>query len=180
MDKYGLNAFLRYVPTAKAAFDLSAGTQDSEVQNAYGENGATPLNTMTSNTRYADLKGRVYGVSAQFLYLTGKQYPSVGFTGSTFDFSTLDASAEYEIRLQKLSLKPGFSYRRALYNDTRYCDVTRDEGIFSGRYEVVTHAASLRSEYSLWDEKLRLVGGLRLDKFNYPNKWFASYQLAVP
>ncbi|MBD0256037.1 MAG: TonB-dependent receptor plug domain-containing protein, partial [Cytophagales bacterium] len=179
MDKYGLNAFLRYAPSAKAAFDLSAGTQDSEVQNAYGENGKTPLNTMTSNTRYADLKGRVYGVSTQFSYLTGRQDPSVGFTGSTFDFSTLDASAEYEIRLQKLSLKPGFSYRRARYDDTRYWDVTRDQGIFSGRYEVVTHAASLRSEYSLWEEKLRLVGGLRLDKFNYPNQWFASYQLAA-
>ncbi len=179
MHKYGLNAFLTYAPAAKATFDLSAGTQDSEVQNAYGENGATPLNTMTSNTRYADLKGRVHGVSTQFSYLTGKQDPSLGFKGSTFDFSTLDASAEYEIRVRKLSLKPGLGYRRAGYDDTRYWDVTKDEGIFSGRYEVITHAASLRSEYSLWAEKLRLVGGLRLDKFNYPNKWFASYQLAA-
>jgi iron complex outermembrane receptor protein len=140
------------------------------VQNAYGENGETPLNTMTSNTRYADLKGRVYGVSTQFSYLTGKQDPSVGFTGSTFDFSTLDASAEYEIRLQKLSLKPGLQLppRPLQRHPLLGCD--RDEGIFSGRYEVVTHAASLRSEYSLWDEKLRLVGGLRLDKFNYPQQ----------
>jgi iron complex outermembrane receptor protein len=60
-----------------------------------------------------------------------------------------------------------------------YWDVTKDEGIFSGRYEVITHTASLRSEYRLWEEKLRLVGGLRLDKFNYPNRWFASYQLAA-
>jgi hypothetical protein len=101
------------------------------------------------------------------------------FKGSTLDFSTLDASAEYEIRVQKLSLKPGLGYRRAVYDDTRYWDVTKDEGIFSGRYEVITHAASLRSEYSLWAEKLRLVGGLWLDKFNYPNRWFASYQLAA-
>ncbi len=179
MDKYGLNAFLHYAPATKAVFDLAAGTQASEVQNAYGENGATPLNTMTSRTRYADLKGRVYGVSTQLSYLGGQQDPSVGFKGSTFDFNTLDVSAEYEVRLQRLSLKPGLSYRRAVYDDTRYWDVTRDEGIFSGRYEVVTHAASLRSEYSLWDEKLRLVGGLRLDKFNYPDKWFASYQLAA-
>jgi iron complex outermembrane receptor protein len=37
----------------------------------------------------------------------------------------------------------------------------------------------VRLEYSLLNKKLRLTGGIRMDKFTHPSKWFFSYQAAA-
>ncbi|QHT65694.1 TonB-dependent receptor [Rhodocytophaga rosea] len=180
MDKYGANLFLRFNPTNKIHLSLSSGLQNSEVQNSYNAYFVSTLTTAKSKSGYADLKANIYGLSAQISYLNGKQDPHVGSVGSMYDFSTLDAILEYEIKLtNNLSVKPGANFRKAIYDDTRYWDATKNEGNLSARTQLDTYAGSLRVDYKAFNEKLRLVGGARIDKFTYPDKGFVSYQLAA-
>jgi iron complex outermembrane receptor protein len=179
MDKYGANAFVNYQPYEKVNFNLSTGIQNSEVQKAYGENLVTPISTAVSNSSYADLKVGLYDFSAQLSANMGSQDPSVGFVGSKYDFETLDGFFEYAIKIKSITLKPGYNYRKAVYDDSKYWDGATKEGIISGQKNIETHAFSLRSEYKMFKDKLRLFGGARLDKFNNPGKAYISYQLST-
>lgn len=178
MEKYGINAFVNYKENERVRFDVATGMQGSEAQKTSAENTITPLSVMQSNSKYIDVKGSTYGLTSQISYLDGQQDPIIGQRGSKYAFNALDAAFEYEIRLKHLSIKPGYSYRKALYDDTRFWSAENSEGVLSGKYHITTHAVSVRSEYNLFQDKVRLVGGLRMDKFNYPDKWYLSYQLA--
>ncbi|MDJ1497033.1 TonB-dependent receptor [Cytophagaceae bacterium DM2B3-1] len=178
MQKYGANAFVNYKENNNIRFDLAAGLQGSEVQKVSAENTVTPMSVMRSNSTYADLKGVIYGLTSQVSYISGEQDPIIGQRGSKYAFSALDAAFEYEVKLKHLSIKPGYSYRKALYDDTKFWSAENSEGVLSGRYYITTHAASVRTEYNLFQDKVRLAGALRMDKFNYPDKWYLSYQLA--
>lgn len=179
MLKTGANAFVRYAPTEKIGLNLSTGVQNSDVQKIYGENLITPISTTTSNTKYVDVKANLYDFNMQFSYLDGTQDPTVGFTGSKYDFSTVDGYIEYALKLGKITLKPGYNFRKAVYDDTKYWDASKREGIISGSEEIVTNAGSLRTEFKLLKDKLRFFGGVRIDKFNYPEKAYFSYQAAT-
>ena len=76
-------------------------------------------------------------------------------------------------------IRPGISYRVADYNDSKYVNAATKEGLWSGDATSVTQAISLRIEYKMMDDKLRLIASGRLDKFNYPAKIYFPYQLAA-
>src|SRR6185369_14562804 len=96
-----------------------------------------------------------------------------------YDFNTTDASIEYNYTKGNLSLKPGLSYRSAVYDDNKYSNITSRGGIFNARGVIITKMASLRGEYKLLNNKLRLVAGLAVNKFNYPDKTYTSYEFAT-
>jgi iron complex outermembrane receptor protein len=178
MDKYAANVFLHFDPTQKVQVSLVGGFQNSQAQNAYNAFSVSSLATQTSRTGYADLKAIAYGFSSEISYLQGKQDPTKGFVGSTYDFNTLDALVEYEIKpIAHLSIKPGVNFRRAVYDDTPYWDASIKEGLFSAKTKMETYAGSVRVDYKAFEEKLRLIGGARLDRFTYPDKGFLSFQL---
>jgi iron complex outermembrane receptor protein len=178
MDKYGANLFLNLTPNQKVQLSLATGVQDSRVQNAYAAVSSSSLAIQTSRTGYADVKANAYGFSSQFSYLQGKQDPQIGFTGSTYDFSTADALVEYELKpVKNLSVKPGVNYRHAVYDDTPYWNAAKKEGLLSARTHLETYAGSVRVDYKAWADKVRLIGGARLDRFTYPKKSFLSFQL---
>jgi iron complex outermembrane receptor protein len=179
MNKHGINAFIGYQPTEKVKLDFTTGLQNSQVQSSYAENLTTPLSTVASNTHYVDVKVGAYGLSGQASYVDGTQNPVVGGTGAKYDFNTLDANIEYGFVIKKLTVKPALTYRKAVYDDSNYWNTETKEGVISGREEVITYAASVRADYSLFNEKLRIIGSLRADKFNYPQDYYVSYQLVA-
>ena len=178
MEKYAGNIFAHYNPTAKIKLDLSAGIQHSFVQKVQAENGATSLTSAASDSRYADLRAGLGALSAQLSYLEGTQAPDHQ-PGNKYDFSTIDATVEYNFTKGNFSLKPGLSYRRALYDDTKYSDPVTKNGIFNARGEIITKSASLRGEYTLLNKKLRLVAGLTSNTFNYPDETYLSKEFAA-
>ncbi|MEP7106858.1 MAG: TonB-dependent receptor plug domain-containing protein [Ferruginibacter sp.] len=177
MKKYAGNAFLSYDPAGKIKFTLSTGIQHSMVQKVSTENGSTPLSTVASDSRYADLRANIKNIAAQVSFMKGTQTPI--YPGNKYDFSTIDAAIEYNYTKGDFSLKPGFSYRSAVYDDTKYSDEISNEGIFNARGQIITSTASLRGEYKLLENKLRLVAGLAANKFNFPDTTYISYQLAA-
>lgn len=177
MKKYAGNAFLSYDAAEKIKFTLSTGIQHSIAQKVSTENGATPLSTVHSDSRYADLRANIKNLSTQFSYINGTQTPI--YPGNKYDFNTVDAAIEYSYIKGDLSLKPGVSYRRAVYDDTKYSDTINNPGIFNARGEIITKTASLRGEYKLLNNQLRLVAGFAANKFNFPDKRYISYNLAA-
>ena len=183
MEKYGLNAFIQYAPIQKTEFTISAGLQDSEVQKVYFENSTTPLTTSASDSRYIDVNARTGNLTSQFSYMGGTYVTQVGGLGQLYDFNNLDVVTEYNIEIKKLSIKPGINVRRATTDDSKYVEELIKTGSyngsgFNGQTELLTKAIFLRSEYSLLNNTLRLVAGLRVDRFNHPDEPYVSYQFA--
>jgi iron complex outermembrane recepter protein len=181
MRKYAVNGFINYDPTEKIQFSAAFGTQHSEVQKAFGtDTYSAYLTTAKSDTRYANIKGNINDCIVQLSYRNGIQSPVVGATIWKWKFNTFDAVIEYKItKIKNLTLTPGLIYRRAVYDDSKYVNTTIKEGFWSGQAESLTKAASLRADYKLFKQRLRVVAGGRADIFNYPDKTYYSYQLAA-
>jgi iron complex outermembrane receptor protein len=179
MDKYGINGFVSYKPRESTRLQLAVGTQDSRVQRAYSENQVTPMSNTLSNSQYLDLKGEISRLSAQVSFVNGTQNGTLGHGGRQYNLSTTDVTLEYNFVFGNLSLKPGLNYRQAWYDDRDYVDASKKEGIISGGYGLTTQAAFFRADYQLPGDKLRLTGGLRVDKFTHPGGYHASYQGGV-
>jgi iron complex outermembrane receptor protein len=177
LNKYGVNVFANYAVNDKVGFGLSAGGQGSSGQVAFIDNLATPLSYRVSNTKYADLKAKVYGLNAQVSYQGGTQDVSKGYNGYKYNFSTLDALAEYDINIKRFSFKPGINYRTANYNDSKYADVSNLEGFLNGSKTLNNLAGSLRAEYD--DKKMfKFIAAVRYDTYNYPSAGYTSFQFA--
>lgn len=181
MRKYGVNGFINYKPARKIQVSAWFGSQYGEVQKAFATDSYSAyLSTARSGTRYAAVKTDISDWLIQFSYVNGKHTPLAGATIWKWNFNTLDALVEYKIsKIKNLTITPGLMYRRAVYDDSKYVNTEIKEGLWSGKAGSITKAASLRAEYKLFDQKLRLVGGGRIDKFNYPEKTYFSYQLAA-
>ncbi|MBC7874329.1 MAG: TonB-dependent receptor plug domain-containing protein [Ferruginibacter sp.] len=177
MKKYAGNAFISFNPADEIKITLSAGAQHSMVQKVSTENGVTPLSQVASDSRYTDIRASIKGLSAQFAYIEGTQNPI--YPNNKYDFNTIDANIEYNYTKGGLSIKPGLSYRSAVYDDTKYSDTLNQTGVFNARGEIITMTASLRGEYKMLRDKLRLVAGVAANKFNFPDKVYTSYQLAA-
>jgi len=178
VEKYAGNFFANYNPSEKVSFNLSSGLQHSLVQKVYAENGYGPLTTSISNSRYVDLRATAGRFSGQVSFIDGTQVADHQ-PGNKYDFNTFDASIEYNYSKGNFSLKPGLSYRSAVYDDTKYSDMINKLGIFNAKGKITTQSASLRSEYKLLNKKLRLVAGVATNTFNYPDKTYLSYEFAT-
>jgi iron complex outermembrane recepter protein len=178
MEKYAGNVFANYRLSERDKFSFAAGAQHSLSQRVSVENGFTPISFVQSDTRYADLRGNIKDFSVQLSHNSGTQ--TVEFTpGNKYDFSTFNGNIEYNFVKGGLSIKPGVSYQSAVYDDRKYADTLLKNGLFNDRGQITTATASLRSEYRLFNNALRLVGGLAISKFNYPDTAYLSYQLAA-
>ncbi|MEO5995984.1 MAG: TonB-dependent receptor [Chitinophagaceae bacterium] len=178
MQKYAGNIFLNFVPSEKTRFNLKTGAQHSVVQTVSTENGVTPFTTVLSDSKYVDLRAAIKGITAQVSYNQGTQKTNSGAQNKYY-FCTFDANAEYNYIRDNFSLKPGLSYRSAIYDDTKYSGISLKNGYFNSRGIITTLSASLRGEYNSFKDKLRLVAGFSANKFNYPDSTYISYQLAA-
>lgn len=179
LQKYGVNTFANYNASEKVRLSLWSGLQDSESQNVTFDTGPTNLGTSTTESKYVDLHASTYGLTTQIWYTTAKQDPSVGMTGTTYDYSVADASVEYEVNVKGISIKPGVTWRSATYDDSKYWDIANGEGVLRGKRTMETLGGGVRFDTRILSNKLRLTGGIRMDKFTHPDDWFTSYQAAV-
>jgi iron complex outermembrane receptor protein len=178
MNKYGYNAFLNYNVSQKSLISLAFGGESATVQKPFIDNLGTPLSTSWSDSKYADLKAKFNHFSTQISYLNGIQDEAVSFIGYKYKFSTLDANAEYDIVYKGLSVKPGVSYRRADYNDSKYAHVDTRQGFLGGERVLENYSGSIRSELNA-SKKFKLTAAGRLDKYNHPAKAYLSYQFGA-
>lgn len=175
LEKYGINGYISYKGDENVNVDLSLGTQNSQGQMMTMTYSAYP-STRESNSNYVNLNADIYGLSAHFSYTTGEQNLVVGNPNFHYGFNHLEGSVEYDYKYKSLSLRPGISYQSAIYSVTDYVDPSKNEGYFTEEANLNSVGGTLRGEYKAFNDKLRLVAALRLDKYNNPDTTYFSYQ----
>jgi len=151
---------------------VQGGLQQSSVLNLYGINDLA-MTPRRSETKYINSETKIFNGIINASVLTGEQSTEQ----SVWDFISTDILAEYNIELSnRLSIKPGINYRKAVYtkDDSRigYNNSIDDDAVFE------TFAGMLRIDSNPF-QGLRVVGSIRADNFDLPEKTYVSYQTAV-
>jgi len=181
MEKFGVNAFLTYNVSDKINFDLSVGTQASEVQKVFLANifnGALPITVNQSETSYFNLSGKIHGLNFRASYLPGSDNLALESSPNQYDYNIYDATAEYTIHLGKVgTLVPGVSYQEAVYGDEAYAN----EGLtFLGgtSADMTTTSGFVRTDLKPI-KNFRVIAAVRVDKFTAPDDAYLAYEFAT-
>jgi iron complex outermembrane receptor protein len=179
LDRYGINGFLTINPTAKTSIDLSLGTQDSETQkNFLGSVEGSPFTTNRTQSHYANLSSKIYGLHVRGSVQTGKENLNVGYAPNRYDFTIADATAEYEFTVtEKYSITPGISYQTVRYDDKDYAE-TGPTFLDSTAQTINTGSAFLRTDLKPINN-LRIIAAIRADKFSTPDDVYLAYEFAT-
>lgn len=178
VDKYAGNIFVNGELPAGVKFGLSAGAQHSTVQRVSTENEFTPLSTVSSHSRYIDFRPAFHNLSMQLSYNGGTQAITAD-SGGKYDFYVVGGTAEYNYTHGPLTIKPDISYTSAVYNDNHYTDTTLKNGLLNTRGVIESRSGTLRGEYRLLDNRLRLIAATGITNFNHPNGAYLSYEFAA-
>lgn len=178
LDKYAGNLFVNGEPSPGVKFALSSGLQHSTAQRVSTENEFTPLSTTISQSRYLDLRSTIHRLSVQLSYNGGTQALSKA-PGEKYDFLVASGNAEYTYSHGPLTIKPGVSYTRAVYDDLPYADTVAKNGLLNNRGVIESRRSALQSEYRLLADRLRLIAAIGATNFNHPNGVYFSYEFAA-
>jgi iron complex outermembrane receptor protein len=178
LKKWGMNGYFTYDVSENVSFDLTLTRQKAEFQKIWITNPLTDGNT--ENTT-ANLSAKIFGLNIRTSYIDGTNLDLRGNVPfAKYDFTVADAVAEYGINLgDKYTVTPGVSYQTVTFDDRDY--VNPNEGIiglFNAENEINTVAGYLRADLNFTD-KLRVLGGLRVDKFSDPDEAYLAYELAA-
>ena len=181
MKKWGANVFMNYKASEDINFDISLGTQDSEVQKIFLSNvfnGSIPFTNNQTETSYINFAGKVHGLNFRTSYLAGHDNLALNAAPNQYDYDVFDASAEYTLSLGKIgNIVPGLSYQSAVLTDKDYVN----EGLvfLNGESpDIKTTSAFLRTDLKPL-EALRIIAAIRIDKFSAPDDAYFAYELAT-
>ncbi len=172
----GVNAYLNYAINKKSEISISGGFQNSYVNTSLIGDLPRSLTGRESKTGYINLNATLGNFKLQSNYMGGVQDFAYNEYGYKVDMGQFNTSAEYNINLSSLLIRPGISYQRVFYDDSPYLQEGRISYL-NGKKTLNTFGFSLRLDYTLF-EKLRLISALRTEKFNNPDDWYTSWQFA--
>jgi iron complex outermembrane receptor protein len=183
VDRMGANLSLYYNVSDDINFSLSGGYQHSYVtSSSFGDPQVSTTAREMSGT-YFDFIGKVKGLSLQANVLGGTQDIVRGDPGFKIDNININLNAEYDFVFGDLNIRPGVYYQSVHNDDKPY--LTRDDdgnyttGYLNDHIRINSFAGSLRVDYKMLDEKLRLIGGLRAEKFSVSDKVYIPIQLVA-
>ncbi|MCX2743548.1 TonB-dependent receptor plug domain-containing protein [Mangrovivirga sp. M17] len=176
-ERLGVNAFIAYDINEDVNIDLKAGYQNSVSQSAFFENFYSVLGDRTSESYYIDLTSKVKGLNIQASTESGIQdiARGSGFV-ATFDYNKTDLNIDYAFDFKNLSLQPAFNYQQATYSDLPYVEQNNTYGLMNAEQQLSNYGFSLKADYKLLNDKLRLVAAGRFDKYNVPDDVYFTYQ----
>lgn len=179
LDQQAVNAAVRYANQKKLTLDLSGGIQKSAIQTIYLDINNISLSRRESEMKYLDFQGKYKNLKAQVSYESGLQNNAVGYYGYKFDIDNLFTSLEYTFTKGILSVSPGVSYSESTFDDTPYLmNNNYNNGLFNRKVVLSDMAYYIRTELNP-GKNLRLIGALRWDEYNLPNKQYFTYQFVA-
>jgi iron complex outermembrane receptor protein len=177
LNKWGVNGYLTYKASDKVSFDVSLAHQAAAFQKIWITN---PLVDGETTNSSANLNANVFGLSLRTSYLQGHNIDTrYSVPYAEYDFNVADVVAEYAIALgSKYTITPGLSYQTVTFDDRDYVDPGAGIiGLFNAENTITTTAGYLRADLN-FTEKLRVLGGVRLDKFSDPDDVYLAYEFA--
>lgn len=192
------NAYLTVKPAKDVVLNFMGGYQNSFANATPVGDDIMPFNGRTSKTAYVALDAAVKDLHVLANYHVGPHNYTVGVPGFKINVKELNASAEYDLHVGGLGIRPGVSYQFLRYED--YTPDYTDKATYQWQFhkpgykyeegkdrhlsgflyydtELTTIAPSVRLDYKVGDA--RLIGAYRADKTNIPDKWHHSWQFAA-
>ena len=191
----GINGYVSYTPTDRIRLDITGGYQQSFIMNTPVGDDYVSFNERVSKTGYGNIAADIYGLNLIANVNGGSFDYARGVRGFQYTNVAANFSASYDINLGDLAIRPEVSYRYLkaeecvpsyydLNGDGEMQDSERRSGFLGGQTgekantsTLWAFAPSLRLDYKIGD--LRLIGAVRGDKTNIPDKWNTTYQAAV-
>ncbi|ACF14106.1 TonB-dependent receptor plug [Chloroherpeton thalassium ATCC 35110] len=182
-DNYSMYAHGKY-EDEDLELNILGGVSRSKLQRLYFMSSDYTLSTEKNESEFTQLAGEWNGFTFNTDYTNTRNN-----TLKTFDFTvrTFNVNVDYNIPItESFSIKPGlsFHYVKTISNDSTLLfsdEIITDREELSTRNGMnssvtnTTTSGFVRGEYFI--NKLRLIGALRLDKFNTPDKWLLSPQI---
>jgi iron complex outermembrane receptor protein len=176
-ESYGANAWIYYDLKDDIQFNIGGGMQQSDVLPTPLDNPYYSITRRIIKSHYLDFHAIVKGLNYQFSYTGGTTDISVTKPQFKFDDGVMNHVLEYDWIIKNLTIRPGISYMSSYSSDEKYVDTENNKGFLNGKKVLTDLGASLRLDYRLGG--LRLVAAGRLDKYNYPEEIYSSYQLVA-
>ena len=191
----GINGYVSYTPTDRIRLDITGGYQQSFIMTTLVGDDYVSFNERVSKTGYGNIAADIYGLNLIANVNGGSFDYARGVRGFQYTNVAANFSASYDINLGDLAIRPEVSYRYLkaeegvpsyydLNGDGEMQDSERRSGFLGGltgekanTSTLWAFAPSLRFDYKIGD--LRLIGAVRGDKTNIPDKWNTTYQAAV-
>ncbi len=195
----GYNAYLTFTPTSDIRFDLTAGYQRSYANTTPVGDDYFSFNGRQSKTGYVALSAAIKDLKILANYSGGPQNYAVGVPGFKTKTSNLNVSAEYDINVGSLLIRPGLAFQQIYYEDyvPDYDDLSKGyswtnhdpgykydpnnnnhlSGFFNYDAKVKSFAPYIRLDYRV--NGFRFIGAYRAEKTNIPDKFHHSWQLSA-
>ena len=173
-ERYAVNGYVELSPNNSTNINISGGYQHSNVLTSTMGDMPTPYSGKIAETGYVDLRANIKDFSFQANYNGGDIDFMMGNDGFELDLRQFNATAEYNLKLDKIAIRPGLNYQNISYDDSPYI-TTLGRGYLNGKKVIDIMAGSLRLDYKPTD-KLRLIAALRTEKYNHPDKFYTSWQ----
>jgi len=181
LNKWGVNGYFDVAVSEEVSFDLTLTHQAAEFQKIWISN---PLMDGNTKNTSANLKATIHGLNLRTSYLTGHNLDTrlhIPSPWAEYDFNVYDAVAEYDFKIgKKYSITPGASYQTVTFDDRDYVDPVNEGtiGLFNAENTITTLAGYVRADLN-FTEKLRVLAGLRVDKFSDPDDAYLAYEFAT-
>jgi iron complex outermembrane receptor protein len=173
-QRTGANGYIDFTPADDINIAISGGYQNSEVLSSTMGDMPTPFAHKSSTSGYADIQGNIKDLSIQANYNGGNTNFMHGNEGFELDMEQISAQAEYNLKLNKLAIRPGISFQSISYDDTKYISEL-GRGYLNQKRTSNISAGSIRLDYKPI-EKLRLVAALRAEKYDSNEDMYPSWQ----
>ena len=178
LNKWGVNGYLNYKATEKVVFDLTLTHQEASVQKIWISN---PLIDGLTDNSSVNLNAKIHDLHVRTSYLKGHNIDTrFNVPYAEYDFNVGDVVAEYNIKFGKnYTITPGVSYQTVTFDDRDYINPDMGViGLFNSENTISTMAGYLRADLN-FTQKLRVLGGVRVDKFSDPDDAYLAYEFAT-
>ena len=180
-QRMGINLFFDHKLNTQSNLNIALGVQKSQAQKPGFLNFATPLSQNNSSSFYFSSNLNLNNLFGQFNLSSGEDLNSN--PGNSFKYTNTDFTLEYLLNIGNISLRPGLSFKYLNYNSPITYDEPFDLSELNYQIkdqdrEMTNLAGSVLADWKP-TSKLRLIGGIRTDKFNVNKFYFTNYELAA-
>lgn len=178
LNKWGVNGYMTYKAAEKISFDLTLNHQEASFQKIWISN---PLIDGLTDNSSANLSAKIHDLNIRTSYLKGHNIDNrYNVPYAEYDFNVADAVAEYNIKFgENYTITPGVSYQTVTFDDRDYINPDMGViGLFNAENTISTTAGYVRADLN-FTKKLRVLGGLRVDKFSDPDDTYLAYEFAT-
>lgn len=178
LEKYSLNFFSRYNISPDDYISVDCGSHNAETQKTTLDNFTTALSEFTSRGQFFNLKAVYKKLEFQQTINHGKYLNN--YDWNQYDYLNYDFTLEYPIEISKLTLRPGVSYRAICYGSSLFWDISSTPLQTSSkkREKMTSNSFSILADFP-FNDRLRVISGVRSDQFSINHNTALTYESAV-